>query len=185
MNHNGNRDRIHAGFKLAALLSVLLLIPALAAQTADNSSGVLSATHVMGFEGVHNNSNGKLNLSSDGLQFQPSEGGAGSEIKLSAIREITVGEEDRQVGGVPMMVGKAAIPYSGGRFVSLFSHKKYDSLTVEYTDANGGLHGAIFRIAKGSGEGYRKELIAKGAHGSSGVEEVKPAANQEVKNESK
>ncbi len=183
MNHR-NRDRIHAGLKLAAMLSVLLLISALAAQAADTSSGVLSATHIMGFEGVHSNSNGKLNLTNDALQFQTAEGAA-SEIKLSAIREITVGEEDRQVGGVPMMVGKAAIPYSGGRFVSLFSHKKYDSLTVEYTDANGGLHGAIFRIAKGSGEGYRKELMAKGAHGSSGVEEVKPAANQEVKNENK
>src|SRR5690242_15468161 len=77
---------------------------------------------------------------------------------------VVMGLEDRQVGGIPMMMGKAAIPYSGGRFVSLFSHKKYDSLTVEYVDANGGLHGAIFRIAKGEGLNYRRELAAKGAH---------------------
>jgi hypothetical protein len=29
-----------------------------------------------------------------------------------------------------MMLGKAAVPYGGGRVVSLFSHKKYDSLTI-------------------------------------------------------
>ena len=63
-----------------------------------------------------------------------------------------------------MMMGKAAIPYSGGRVVSLFSHKKYDSLTIEYLDSSSGFHGAIFRVAKGQGEIFKNALIAHGAH---------------------
>ena len=48
--------------------------------------------------------------------------------------------------------------------VSLFSHKKYDSLTIEYLDSTGGFHGAIFRLAKGQGEIFKSALIAHGAH---------------------
>ena len=33
-----------------------------------------------------------------------------------------------------MKIGKAAAPYGGGRVVSLFAHKKYDTLTLEYVD---------------------------------------------------
>jgi hypothetical protein len=51
-----------------------------------------------------------------------------------------------------MTVGKVAAPYGGGRVVSLFSHKKYDTLTVEYVDDNGGLHGAIFQLTKGQAQ---------------------------------
>jgi len=63
-----------------------------------------------------------------------------------------------------MMLGKAAVPFGGGRVVSLFSHKKYDSLTVEYLDNNGGFHGAVFRLSKGQGQTFRNDLVAKGAH---------------------
>jgi len=55
-----------------------------------------------------------------------------------------------------MMLGKAAVPFEGGRVVSLFSHKKYDSLTVEYLDSNGGFHGAIFRLSKGQGQTFKE-----------------------------
>ncbi len=186
MNNHGVRDRRrNLALTLVATLGALLLFAAVVpAQAADESTAVLSATHIMGLEGARNNSTGKLTVTSDDLQFQGGEGAA-TQIKLTSIRDIFVGEEDRQVGGVPMMMGKAAIPYSGGRVISLFSHKKYDSLTVEYVDANGGLHGAIFRIAKGSGSNYKKELMAKGAHATPAPEEAKPAASQEVKNESK
>ncbi len=63
-----------------------------------------------------------------------------------------------------MMLGKAAVPFGGGRVVSLFSHKKYDSFTVEFLDSNGGLHGAIFRLSKGQGGSFKKNSIANGAH---------------------
>ena len=61
-----------------------------------------------------------------------------------------------------MTLGKAATPFGGGRVVSLFAHKKYDTLTLVYADANGGIHGAIFQLNKGQGEVLRNELVAKG-----------------------
>ena len=77
---------------------------------------------------------------------------------------LALGEQDRQVGGIPMMLAKTAAPYEGGRVISLFSHKKYDTLTLEYVDSNGALHGAIFQLNKGKGQVLRSELEAAGAH---------------------
>lgn len=181
MNHNFVAGKVRLTLLLAAL--VLLCTAVASAQAAGESSTSTTVTHVMGLQGVHNNTNGKLTITTSGLDFQPGSGASG-QISIASIRDIFVGSEDRQVGGVPMMMGKAAIPYSGGRVISLFSHKKYDSLVVEYTDANGGLHGAIFRIARGQGWEYRKELVAKGAKASP-VAEIDKPATQEVKNESK
>jgi hypothetical protein len=48
--------------------------------------------------------------------------------------------------------------------VSLFAHKKYDSLTVEYLDNHGGFHGTIFRLGNGQGQTFKKDLAASGAH---------------------
>jgi hypothetical protein len=72
---------------------------------------------------------------------------------------------------VPMMLGKAAVPFGGGRVVSLFSHKKYDTVTLEYLDSNGGFHDAIFRLNKGQGETLKEDLLANGAH-------IAPLVNQ-------
>src|SRR5262249_38321986 len=47
--------------------------------------------------------------------------------------------------------------------VSLFAHKKYDTLTMEYVDDNGGLHGAIFQLNKSQADMVRDQLVAHGA----------------------
>jgi hypothetical protein len=54
-------------------------------------------------------------------------------------------------------------PYGGGRVLSLF-RSKIDTLTVQYRDADGGLHGAIFTMPVGKAEAIKKELVAQGAH---------------------
>ena len=69
--------------------------------------------------------------------------------------------------------------------VSLFSHKKYDSLTVEYLDSNGGLHGAIFRLSNGQGQKFKQDLVASGAHISPLQVQAKIQSGPEVKNENK
>lgn len=68
--------------------------------------------------------------------------------------------------------------------VSLFSHKKYDSLTVEYLDSSGGFHGAIFRLGKGRGETFKKGLLANGALIAPQQDQDK-TSTPEVKNENK
>src|SRR5579864_20255 len=128
----------------------------------------IHATHILGFEGMHRNAGGELSIQDDAVQFQR-EGKTAEKVSLGSIQNVSVGEEDRQVGGVPMMLGKSAVPFGGGRVVSLFSHKKYDSLTIEYVDGNGGFHGAIFRVPKGAGQIFKDNFIAHGAHlGTSG-----------------
>ena len=127
------------------------------------ASSSIHVRHVLGFEGVRRNAGGELSIQDDDLRFQP-DGSQAADVSTVSIQNISLGEEDKQVGGVPMMLGKTAVPFGGGRVVSLFSHKKYDSLTVEYLDATGGFHGAIFQLAKGQGQTFKNDLIAHGAH---------------------
>jgi hypothetical protein len=49
--------------------------------------------------------------------------------------------------------------------LSLF-RSKVDTLTIQYRDANGGLHGVVFTVPVGTAESVKKELIAQGAHTS-------------------
>ncbi|MBV9087295.1 MAG: hypothetical protein JOY79_07415 [Acidobacteriaceae bacterium] len=120
-------------------------------------------THILGFEDVHRNVNGELTIDDKNLQFQR-DGSPSARVTVASIQNISLGEQDKQVGGVPLMLGKAAVPYGGGRVVSLFSHKKYDSLGIEYLDPDGGFHGVIFRLARGQAEIFKSSLIAHGVH---------------------
>lgn len=140
-----------------------------------SASGVLfHVTHILGFEGTSNNANGDLSIQGSALRFQKSEG-AGVQINIGAIQDVFVGQSNKQVGGTSMAVGRTAAPFGGGRVVSLFSHKKYDTLTVEYVDPNGGFHGAIFQLNKGQGQALKNQLVANGAHASNTEDK---AANQ-------
>jgi hypothetical protein len=130
----------------------------------DSAAGsLLRVTHVLGLERIPNNANGNLSIQGDALQFQRDEGPP-VQITIGSIQDVLLGEQDKQVGGLPMALGRAATPYGGGRVIGLFSHKKYDTVTVEYLDPNGGLHGAIFQLNKGQGQVLRNKLLAEGAH---------------------
>jgi hypothetical protein len=139
----------------------------------NNQPSSLPATHLLGFAGAPNNSRGTLSIEGDALQFKKN-GKAAVQVKIAAVYDLLLGDRSRQVGGVPLTLAKAAVPYSGGRAVSLFTHKKYDTVTLEYVDAEGGFHGAIFELKKGQAEGLRNELLAKGA-------QVSNAANEPTK----
>jgi hypothetical protein len=148
----------------------------------NNRPSSLLATHLLGFAGVRNNSKGTLSIEGDSLQFKRN-GKAAVQVKIALIHDLSLGDLSRQVGGLPVTLAKAAVPYSGGRAVSLFTHKKYDTLTLEYVDAEGGLHGAIFELKKGQAEGLRDELLAKGAQvGKAGNEPTKQTAEVSSEN---
>ena len=174
----------------AAFLVILIWWSALAlaqgASPSTNSTKPFSirATHLLGFENAPSNANGTLSIQDDALQFQK-DGKPAVQVKISAVQRLFLGEQDKQVGGMPMTLGKTAAPFGGGRVVSLFAHKKYDTLALEYLDANGGIHGAIFQLDKGQGEVVRKELVATGAHISQSDEEPAKQTNAEVRNETR
>jgi len=142
-----------------------------------NDAAPMRVTHVLGLEGMANNAGGNLSVQDKALQFQKSNGPA-AQISIPSIINVSLGQQDKQTGGTPMTVGKVAAPFGGGRVVSLFAHKKYDTLTIEYLDANGGLHGAIFQLNTGQGEVIKSELVAGGAH-------LAQLDSLEIKNENK
>lgn len=172
------------GWKLSGRYSAGLLIAMLAARTLTlaqdagqkESGSSAHVTHLLGFVGAKNNANGILSIEGDALQFQKT-GKPAAQVKITSIQDVLLGEQSKQVGGTTMTLGKAAVPFGGGRAISLFAHKKYDTLTLEYVDADGGFHGAVFQLNKGQAKSLRNELIAKGARVSDeGAELIKQSA---------
>lgn len=167
---NSSTDPDLTSLLLRSGLALLILL-AWCAMTANGqsqpetsaASSSIHVRHVLGFQGVKRNAGGDLSIQDDVLRFLR-DGSSAAQISIGSIHNISLSEDDKQVGGVPMMLGKTAVPFGGGRVVSLFSHKKYDSLTIEYLDSSGGFHGAIFQLAKGQGQTFRNDLIAHGAH---------------------
>jgi len=149
-----------------------------------NAPFSIRATHVLGLPNTKNNCNGMLSIQNNALRFQKC-GNPDAQVNIASVRALFLGEESKQVGGLPMKLGKAAAPYGGGRVVSLFAHKKYDTLTLDYVDSDGGVHGAIFEVTKGQGELVRNELVARGVSSSSGEDQATKQSTSEVTHEDK
>jgi len=163
----------YPGRRHALLLSTVLLCWSLtsAAQRITQPGNTRApfstrATHLLGFANAKNDSTGVLSVQDDLLQFQQN-GKPGAQVKIGSVRHVFLGDESKQVGGLPMTLGKTAAPFGGGRVVSLFAHKKYDTLSIEYVDADEAIHGAIFQLKKGRGELMQMELVAQGVTNAS------------------
>ena len=153
----------------------------IASGTTDTSFST-RATHLIGFEGTSKNANGDLSIQDDALRFER-DGKPAAQVSIASIQNVSLGEQSRQVGGMPMTLGKAATPFGGGRAVSLFAHKKYDTFALEYVDASGGLHGAVFQLNKGQGDVLKSRLLAKGAHASGSENQSTKQSPTEVPDE--
>ena len=126
-------------------------------------SSSFSARHVLGLPNAHPNASGSLSVDSTSLRFAPKDQGM-AVVSIASIETVLLSQQDKQIGGTPMMLGKAAVPFGGGRAVSLFSHKKYDDVALIYRDDDGGIHGVIFELSAGEGTKLRDELVSNGAH---------------------
>ena len=73
-------------------------------------------------------------------------------------------DSQRVIGGTLGTLTLLA-PFGSGRVLSLF-RTKLDTLTIQYRDGNGALHGVIFTMPPGDAEMIKEELIAQGAHTS-------------------
>ena len=83
---------------------------------------------------------------------------------------LTGADSVRAIGGTLGTISMLG-PYGSGRFLSLF-RKKTSTLTIEYRDADGGYHGAVFSLDQGQSEPLKKQLVAAGAHTSVPIEET-------------
>jgi hypothetical protein len=122
---------------------------------------------VLGLETVKPNAKGKLTLAGGALHFDA--GKANGQIPIAAIEDVFTGDDSRPALGGTLGTISMFGPYGSGRFLSLF-RAKIDVLTIEYRDANGALHGAIFSMPKGEAAKVKVQLVAQGAHASIPVE---------------
>jgi hypothetical protein len=125
---------------------------------------------MLGLEGIKHNANGNLSVNENGLDFKGKASHA--QIPIASIEDIFTGEDSHQTGGKVLTLAKMGVPYGGGRVLSLFTHEKFDSLTVAYRDEHGGLHGALFTMPVGQANDIKKQLVAQGAKTSIPVDET-------------
>ena len=71
------------------------------------ASPVLRARAVLGLDGVANNSMGELSLQGDAFVYSRRQGPI-VRIPLRAIHDAFLTQEDKQVGGIPLALGRAA-----------------------------------------------------------------------------
>jgi hypothetical protein len=140
----------------------------LATPQASQTTSIPHVTCVIGLENIKPNTKGTLSLLPNGLEFATNKNKV--DISIASIQDVFTGQESRQdVGGAAGTVTKAAIPYGGGRIVSLFSHS-VEVLTVEYVDSNGGFHGTVFVLPAGKATALKNQLVALGAKVSNRVQ---------------
>ncbi len=131
--------------------AVFVLAQVAAVHAVDAAAPSVPATLVVG-EAAKHNAHGTLSTNAEGVTFVAN--GKTYPVKKSSLQKVTAGSESREVGGLPMTAAKAAVPYGGGRVISLFTHEKIDTLTVEYRDENGAYHGDVFTVPKGQADQF-------------------------------
>jgi hypothetical protein len=115
---------------------------------------------VIGLEGIKRNATGTLSAENGALVF--TKGKKKVEVPASSITEVLTGKDtQRTLGGTAGTISMFA-PYGGGRFLSLF-RTKIDTLSIEYVDKSGGIHGAVFTLGEGNSWSAKGALLAQGA----------------------
>lgn len=149
--------RVKETIRLAGLFFAAVSISGANGQ---QSPTVVNAVQLTGLPGVKENAKGKLSVENGSLHFL--FGKTSSDVTASSIRDVVTGRDSQKAVGKTVGTISMVAPYGGGRVVSLF-RKKIDTLTVEYRDSDGALHGVIFTVPLGTADGIKKELISQGA----------------------
>lgn len=119
------------------------------------------AVLVLGGASPKHNVHGTLSATPEGFAFEGKK--HKTTVASASIEKVSVGSDVRETGGLPVTAAKLAVPYGGGRVVSLFAHAKYDTLTVEYRDENGGYHGVLFNLPRGQADPLQTAIGAVSA----------------------
>jgi hypothetical protein len=165
----------------AVLVSVALLFAGIETSigNAQQTPAPVKAVQLIGLTGVKQNAKGTLKVENGNLQFV--HGKTNADITAASIQDVVTGDDtQRSVGGTVGVMSMAA-PYGGGRFLSLF-RKKIDTLTVQYRDVNGGLHGAIFTLPVGAANAIKTQLVSEGAHAIPAGEPTTAASSSKEQN---
>jgi len=172
------RFRRIAGFvSFAFLFCVSPVFGQASATAATDSTSVPDVKCVIGVKDVKPNATGVITVQGDSVRFE--SGKKKGQIRVNQIQDIYLGNESRQdISGLGGTAMKAAIPYGGGRILSLFSHK-VEVMTIEFIDDNGGYHGAIFVLPPGHATALKSLLVSKGARVTQHAEPPPPAEEKQ------
>jgi len=133
--------------------------PCLAQQ--QQPAAVTGVEQVIGLTGIKDHAKGTLSIENGSLQFTHSKDKA--TVAATSMQDIVTGNDSQRAIhgalGTLTMFG----PYGSGRFLSLF-RTKLDTLTIQYSDSAGAVHGAIFTVPVGKAEVLKKQLLDLGAH---------------------
>jgi len=131
------------------------------------------AVHILGFVDAPRNL--KCTVVVDGATLKLVAKDHDQQVPVGTIEDVLTGADSvRAIGGTLGTISMFG-PYGSGRFLSLF-RKKTSTLTVEYRDDAGALHGAIFSLDQGQAEPLKKQLVAAGAKTSVPIEDTPPPA---------
>ncbi len=134
----------------AASLVLLLLSISLNAQPGNTTvrDGVvppfISAKALIGLPGVAANAEGDLSFSNKSLNFTTKD--SSTDIAKRRIIAVSSGDERVETGGTTGKIARMVIPYGGGLALASVTHKKIGLLTIEFLDASGEYHGAVFAL---------------------------------------
>jgi hypothetical protein len=151
---------------------------------AQQPAGPNKAVQITGLVGVKTNTSGNLTLENGSLQFASS--GAKVSVPIHSVEDVITENDSQRVFRGTLGTLTMFAPYGGGRFLSLF-RSKIDTLTIQYRDTDGALHGAIFTMPLGKADPFKKDLVSQGARTSipmqddSGSSKAKPEAAKEKK----
>ena len=133
--------------QVAAL--ILFTGTSLHAQTKDTAAldqppprKITAVKALIGLPGIAPNSVGTLSFNGRNLRFTTEQGFA--EIPHQRMIEASSGDERVETGGTAGQIARMLIPYGGGLAVGAVTHKKVGLLTLEFVDASGEYHGAVF-----------------------------------------
>jgi len=146
------------------LLPLLLFLGSIASLSQTQSaSAAAEAVQVTGLTGIKEDTKGTLTVENGTLTFATSK--SSCDVSAASIQDVVTGNDSQRVirGTVGTLTMLA--PYGGGRAISLLRNK-IDTITIQYRDSNGGLHGAVFTMPVGKAELIKESLLAQGAHTS-------------------
>lgn len=154
--------------KHAVSFALMLFGPLALPSSSQQPSQTVNVVQVIGLAGVRPKAKGALKLENGNLQFFSSK--ARAEVAITRVEDVVTGNDSQRVFRGTIGTLTMFAPYGSGRFLSLF-RSKLDTLTIQYRDADGGVHGAIFTMLVGKADALKKLLVAQGAHTSIPVQE--------------
>ena len=124
---------------------------------------VTEAVQLIGLPDLRENTKGRLTVINGTLRFIHPKGNA--DVAAASIQDVVTGTDSQRAIGGTLGTLTLLAPFGSGRLLSLF-RTKLDTLTIQYRDADGGLHGVIFTMPLSKAEMIKNELMAQGAHTS-------------------